>query len=333
MKDKITIVIPEHNRPKRLRRLLYFYLENGYNNIVVTDSSTNIFEYVDEFKDKIVYHHYPNKHLVEKIYSIKNEVRTPYVVLCAEDDYIMPEALEIIIQFLTNNNEYKSAEGYWMQFWPKENDRLRLLYPQVNKENSLDENNPKQRVIELFEHYYQLYYVVMTKDLFFSAYEGIIEGGMTKLKNLCLVEMWQAAFCSYHGKHAILPVYYAMREYISSSAGHNVPSYNILKKENREIEQVKYFESIMTSLIGADGFNELLNAYNRFGIWWLNSITPSLSQRIIKKLDERVFKHKIEHRYAVMKMRNSVEYAEVMQHDMKCSLENLKKYHSFVYGK
>ena len=333
MKEKLTIVIPEHNRPKRLKRLLYFYLSNGYNNIIVSDSSTNQFEYLNDFKDSIVYYHFPKTHLVDKIVSIKNEVKTPYVVLCAEDDYMMPNALESIVHFLENNKEYKSAQGYWMQFWPKDNNHLRLLYPQVTKENSLNENDSKYRTIQLFEHYYQFYYVVMTKELFFSSYESIIENGKTKLDNLCLVEMWQAAFCSNHGKHAILPVFYAMREYISGSAGHYVPTYAALKKENKEIEQVEFFESCMTSLVGEDGFTELLEAYHRFGTWWLKSITPNFIQRVTNKIDRSFFNNKIEQWQALRRMKNTVSSIDIMKRDLSNALDNLNKYHKFVYGK
>lgn len=332
MKDKLTIVIPEHNRPKRLKRILYFYLENGFNNIVVPDSSNKEFEYLSEFKDKIIYRHYPRKHLVEKILAIKDNVKTPYVILCAEDDYMMPSALNKIINFLESNNDYISAQGYWLQFWPKQGNRLRYQYPQVTKENSLLSDDPRTRTISLFEHYYQFYYVVMRKELFFTSYETMVTNGKLRLENLCLVEMWQAAYCAFKGKHAVLPVFYAMREYISSSAGHKVPSYRALKNNNQETAQVIFFESLFERLIGVDGFNDLLVAYQCFGKWWEAACTQNRLQSIINKLDNKIFNHTLQQRRTINKIKNSVQDIKMMQRDLQTALDNLNKFHTFVYG-
>ena len=230
MKNLLTIVIPSHNRPKRLERLLNFYIENGFENIVVADSSIKEFENVIKYNGYISYRHLPNVNLAKKIIEIKEYVNTPYVVLCAEDDYLMPGALENIVRFLELNKDYKSAKGYWLQYRPYENDNLRSLYPQVSIKNSLHQNDPKQRTISLFEHYFQFYYVVMTKELFFDSYESIIEKDKIILDNLCLLEMWQATYCSYNGKHAVLPLFYGIREFIHGSAGHRFLSYYELKK-------------------------------------------------------------------------------------------------------
>ncbi|KKL68331.1 hypothetical protein LCGC14_2126020, partial [marine sediment metagenome] len=102
MFDKISLIIPTHNRHQYLTRVLDYY--NGINlKILVADSSQK--EYPFKNKYDIDYFHYPNYIPHKKLADIIQEVKTPYVFMCADDDFIIPKAIEKCIKFLDNNSD------------------------------------------------------------------------------------------------------------------------------------------------------------------------------------------------------------------------------------
>ena len=98
----ITIIIPTYNRPNHLRRLLDYYNKYGKNfKIIVADSSSNenkklnkksvlIFSnlnifYLGSYSSKINAYY--------KISDALNHVNIKYSVLCADDDFIIPNGI------------------------------------------------------------------------------------------------------------------------------------------------------------------------------------------------------------------------------------------------
>ena len=107
--DKITLVIPTHYRHNYLKRLLSYY-EGGGIKILVADS-TDV-EFKDKDKFDIDYYHYPDYIYSKKLYNIVNKVVTPYMVFCADDDFIILSSIEKSIQFLEKHNDYAFCQGY-----------------------------------------------------------------------------------------------------------------------------------------------------------------------------------------------------------------------------
>ena len=84
----ITIIILTHFHHACLHRILDYYREVNVN-ILVADSNNKVFPSCESYKN-LQYYHYPGMPFCEKMAKIFHHVITPYVVLCADDDFIIP---------------------------------------------------------------------------------------------------------------------------------------------------------------------------------------------------------------------------------------------------
>ena len=113
MLDKITLVIATKNRHQYLERIVDYYSNSGIN-IIVADATKE--KYSKKLPSNISYFHYPEIHYCIKLDDVFKKVNTPYSLLCADDDFIIPEAIETCVDFLEKNSDYASAQGYYMMF-------------------------------------------------------------------------------------------------------------------------------------------------------------------------------------------------------------------------
>jgi glycosyltransferase domain-containing protein len=124
-----TVVIPTYNRPKFLAQLLgYFRQQNLRHYVLVSDSSqpptsdTNR-KIVDEIgKDlQIRYMQFdPQIGLASKLAETLGTVSSKYSVICADDDFLVPTALEECVRFLEANPDFELAHGCYMHLYAVE---------------------------------------------------------------------------------------------------------------------------------------------------------------------------------------------------------------------
>ena len=121
--ERITLVIITHNRYGFLLRLLRFYNLYDYNfNIIILDSSTVEQKYKDLdilLEKKNIRWEKIQLDVADKIAYGSNLIQTEYSVICADDDFIIPDAILKCISFLDNNLEYSSAHGIYYQHYKK----------------------------------------------------------------------------------------------------------------------------------------------------------------------------------------------------------------------
>jgi glycosyltransferase domain-containing protein len=120
----LTIIIPTMNRSDFLIRLLQYYKKTNYQyQILIGDSSNS--EHVNKTKKaliqlketlKISYHEYPNLTDIECTQRLFELVSTPYAVLIADDDFLVPNGLNECINFLEEHNDYIAAHGVGICF-------------------------------------------------------------------------------------------------------------------------------------------------------------------------------------------------------------------------
>lgn len=133
-----TILIPTHNRPDYLARCVRWFSELGYT-VVIADSSASSLADVYADRRDVTYIHCPGGFEVypRKLQLALNEVRTPLVAMCADDDFISPAGLDASAAFLTANAEYAFSQGYAYLYqtfgrrialWP-------MVYPFHNNES------------------------------------------------------------------------------------------------------------------------------------------------------------------------------------------------------
>lgn len=125
MKNQIDLVIPTYNRPHLLRRILEYYYQNGKDfNFIIADSSStenkarnkkivdsypdlNIL-YIDKFPQKMKQHY--------KFIGMISYIKSKYCVFCADDDFIVPNAIKEAVNFLEKNPDYSAAHGTHIGF-------------------------------------------------------------------------------------------------------------------------------------------------------------------------------------------------------------------------
>lgn len=253
--DRFTVIIPEHNRPHHLKRLLEYYLASGIK-VIVVDSSVREFCYLDEYVQKIEYQHYPSIGLAEKINHILHLITTPYVLMCANDDFILPDTVQSITAFLDTHEEYNSGQGIYGDFDPLcPSLQLSIRYPHMLN-LQIDAETGRERVLHLMGNYFQYYYCVYRTSVFKTIYSSVIEQNRSRINNLCLLECYVSSYPAIDGKHIIIPMLYAIRENALCSAAtvtDNIPE--VLSKPNYTSEVEAYVELLAAKLSCADQIN------------------------------------------------------------------------------
>ena len=119
IREKLTVLVNVHNRHAHLARQLD-YIHAHYDRILVLDSSDCEYAGKDEYPN-VEYYYYPGWEYVDKLADIAKKVNTPYVHLCADDDFYIPDSVCQCVRFLEDNPDYASAHGHYLSFslgWP-----------------------------------------------------------------------------------------------------------------------------------------------------------------------------------------------------------------------
>lgn len=108
-----TILIPTHNRHHYLERCVRWFLDLPYP-IVVADSSATEWPSALRAHERIRYIHMPGdfEAYLPKLQRGLAAIETPYVAMCADDDFITADGLAQSIQFLDAHPDYSFCQGY-----------------------------------------------------------------------------------------------------------------------------------------------------------------------------------------------------------------------------
>lgn len=142
----VSIIVPCFNGEKFINRCFDSILNQTYKNIeliLINDGSTDrseqiIKNYRSKFEEaniKLIYVYQENKGAGGAVNSGLKYVNGEYLTLLDIDDYIMPESIELKVEFLRKNNDYDivRTNGYYV----KEND--------LSEKNNLFVNNDYEK--------------------------------------------------------------------------------------------------------------------------------------------------------------------------------------------
>ena len=245
--ESITVVIPAHNRPEKLRRVLHYYSQTNIK-IIVSDSSDVLFPYLNEFPN-LKYFHFPKEQFLRKINYILSHINTKYVVYCADDDFIVPQAIEQCIIFLELHPDYNSAQGHYLSFEMKK-DRV-YFSPgyQRNFEKDINQNLPSERLPEFRNMYASLLYSVIRASTFVEMYKKCMKGETLKFTNLFLAEIYFNFFALMEGKNITLPIFYSAREKDYSSAAYTTVPISVIRSSPEYKEEFQSFFNIIVNVL------------------------------------------------------------------------------------
>ena len=193
MLDKLTLVIPTYNRNYYLSRCLWYHAHFPFGQIIVADSSQEekkivnrkTVEKVQEmFGADILYLEYEPEteiyggDIYQKWGDAVMHVETEYSQICTDKEFIFPHSSSIGIEFLDNNLDYGSYEGYYVDVDLKGN----LLSPQKvhTERKSISDTDAYLRLLHGISHSFSsinLFAVKRTnvqKEIFSSIISGDI---------------------------------------------------------------------------------------------------------------------------------------------------------------
>lgn len=230
MIDNVTVIIPAHNRPDRLQRLLDYYSATDIR-VIVSDSSTQ--QFTGSFNpSQVTYRHYSRMHFFLKIKEIMPLIETPYVLYCADDDFTVPAAIAEIVRFMDANPDYSIVQGHYLTFTPT-GDTLKF-YPRYirNFNNTISHAAPIDRLHAQKGMYASMLYGVTRTDIFKDIYSYCFDPeGKLRFTNLFLAEEFFNHAVLIYGKYATLPCFYSARERIAGSATETTTPLSVIKND------------------------------------------------------------------------------------------------------
>ncbi len=213
MKDRVSLILILHNRHRNIDRLLEYYKDFS-SSIIIADSSNNKYN-LSASGSNIKHIYTPHVSYTSKIESVLNIVETPYVVMCADDDFIIESSIYKCIDFLNANEDFSAAQGIAIQYLKdsitSKTINYELLY--MNMGYDFEDKDPLIRLERFLSNYRSILYAVHRTSLLKLAYKN----AGSVIKNLYLNEYLSCIVPVIVGKCKQLPILYQVREFSESS--------------------------------------------------------------------------------------------------------------------
>jgi len=165
----IELIIPTHNRNLFLKRVLHYY-DNHASGLTVTiiDSSkepvsSKNHRILESLSGKNCYNYIHSSHFTSEDILLHEKVRhglnrsvADYVAVCADDDFLVPSALEKFARYLEQNQAYCCAKGRIFDVIATQGGAFRL-YPALHL-RSVESEDACERVWLASRYYQQSFY-------------------------------------------------------------------------------------------------------------------------------------------------------------------------------
>lgn len=215
--ERLTCLVPTHNRPQFLRRLLRFYsrFSPGFKFLVVDSShpaaaAENV-AVIESWKSDVeVEYRYFDLSFIDKCVRGLEQVRTPFVVFCGDDDILFPDAVRQCVEFLASETGYSSALGRTVQlnttpaFW--DGSGLRVL-----KGYSIEQDGPLERCRQMVTRVFSSFYAVYRTETLLGNFR-ITAGHTDSQQSLEVPEALLSQLSVLRGRLKVLPLMYSIRQ-------------------------------------------------------------------------------------------------------------------------
>jgi glycosyltransferase domain-containing protein len=288
-----TVIIPTYNRPEYLKKILSYYLSFGIK-IIVVDASDEVFPYLSLYGNQIEYRHTPNKHIVERVNEIASLIYTPYVLFCADDDFIVPDAINSIVAFLEKNPDYSFGEGYILRFSRKNNDIMIAASYRHMLGEKITEDSPDKRILHLMNNFFSVCYSVYRTDILKEMYKSMLFNNKILIKQSYLIELYISVYPLIEGKLIVLPLLYQARETIWNSLGStdsNIHAIVTKKRYRKDYNECVRLLAAHLSRKEGISFDNAKNIVEEAVMRFLNNVFPgyyTIKRRIIPEIKDRI---------------------------------------------
>jgi len=228
------------------------YIHEHYDRILVLDSSDHEYAGKSNYPN-VEYYYYPKWEYIDKLADVVKKVETPYVHLCADDDFYIPESVGMCLDFLESNPAYASTHGQYLSFhWDGRHFDTQPLYVN-NIGRDINSDNAEVRLQEAFNPYIQLLYGVHRCE---NLHDGFCLASEYKVINHRLVELLVTAIAVINGKHKVLPLFFGARETLYNSAGTFVPTIDRVVCKGAQKQYGRFIALIARYLAGKSNISE-----------------------------------------------------------------------------
>jgi glycosyltransferase domain-containing protein len=246
------IIIPTHNRPRYLQRILDYYSKyaNDFEIIVVDSSSkenkklnkkiissfANLkIQYVDNYASEINPHH--------KFADMVNYAKEKYCVFCADDDFITPRGIRKSVEFLEKNPDFTAADGKIIAFCLKNKEENQQFYWKFSPlYKSITSQKAEKRLFLHLSAYDGTIYAAHRTDFAKMIYKELLK---SKVDPLLFGELLPSMLTLIYGKMKHLDVLYMARESHSPCA--YWPTLGDFKRKGKYDAEYKKFRNCLAN--------------------------------------------------------------------------------------
>ena len=181
MSSLLTVIVPTYNRPTDLIRTIKFLRHRALPlSIIVADGSdlehSSQNARCQELGKGISYFHVPPIPTEDTATNYRRralraleQVETPYVAFCGDDDLLVPENAVDAAEFLENNPGYVGCHGVYPQF---EYVQDTIKIPGIEYQGAaIDADQIDARLLQLFSRYKSPYYAVFRPSVLHLSFE------------------------------------------------------------------------------------------------------------------------------------------------------------------
>lgn len=216
MNDLLTLVLLTHNRPAFLERALRYYARFPCR-LLVLDSSTVPQQTLVARFPQAEYQHFPGDAFtfLAKLKAGVPHVQTPLMAFVPDDDFILGDALQASVEFLTAHPDYSTCHGYCLMYLAE---AACTLYLRRDKKVCEDHSASRiaQRLNTGFGEYIPPFYSVVRTQIVQDWYRLVPDDTTLEYQ-----EIGHAFYLLARGKVRILPQPYVIRELNYPVSDHN----------------------------------------------------------------------------------------------------------------
>mgnify|MGYP005988975083 CR=1 FL=1 len=191
LKEKLTLILLVHDNTSMPKRWIKYasYIKLPYKILIADGGASNIFkDFIQQNSQKlnldIEYFKYKHEKEFSDFYYKSNDilkkVKTQYVCMCSDDDFLLPTGVQKTIEFLDNHKEYSSARGEMLGIKFENNKNHKYIYGSDFKiftssqvSSSLNFEDLQIRLWHQLKNYQLTYYDIHRTDHLQFAYEKL----------------------------------------------------------------------------------------------------------------------------------------------------------------